>query len=188
MNVTTLSLEGLLLIEPKKIADQRGWFLEAWQLERYRDCGLPFKFVQDNLAYSNKGVLRGLHSQYTEPQGKLVQVYQGEIFDVAVDIRLGSPTFGLWESVKLTSDRFTQLYIPPGFAHGYYVLSENALIGYKCTEFYRPETEFSIRWSDPKIGIEWPIDTTPNLSTKDKHAPLLSDITTSALLCFDKRK
>ena len=185
MKTTVLDLPGLLLIEPRRFGDARGWFAEAWQDTRYREAGIGETFVQDNLARSAKGVLRGLHAQEPHAQGKLVQVYDGRVFDVAVDLRVGSPTFGQWYGVELNSDTGLQLYVPPGFGHGYYVLSESALFGYKTTDIYSPQTEFGVRWNDPGIGIDWPLDGEPVLSDKDRDAPLLADIPEDRLSRFE---
>lgn len=167
-------LPGVIVVEPKVFRDHRGFFVETYQAERYRDAGIAESFVQDNHSSSVAGTLRGLHAQLAHPQGKLVRAIEGEIFDVAVDIRRGSPTFGLWVGEMLTSDNFRQLYVPPGFAHGFAVVSERAQVEYKCTDFYAPGDELSIRWDDPQIGIEWPIDA-PTLSDKDRDAPLLAE-------------
>ncbi|MGD2084373.1 MAG: dTDP-4-dehydrorhamnose 3,5-epimerase [Chromatiales bacterium] len=176
MNVSELAIPGVLLIEPRVLGDDRGWFMESWQRTRYEALGLPRRFVQDNLAFSAGGVLRGLHVQQPHPQGKLVQVLQGRVFDVAVDIRVGSPHFGRWVGVELSGETQRQFYVPPGLAHGYYVLSREALFMYKCTDFYHPETELGVRWDDPAIGIAWPLDGEPRLSVKDREAPLLRDL------------
>ena len=184
MNVTTFDIPGLLLIELKRFGDARGWFSETWQAPRYREAGIGEDFVQDNMALSGKGVLRGLHAQQPHPQGKLVQVIKGTVFDVAVDLRVGSPTFGQWEGVELSGDSPKQFYVPPGFGHGYYVMSEEALFAYKCTDLYHPETELSVRWDDPEIGIEWPLDGEPLLSEKDADAPLLSEVSEQRLMQF----
>lgn len=176
MKVTELEIPGLLLIEPRRFGDERGWFMETWQAERYAADAVPEPFVQDNLAFSRKGVLRGLHAQQPHPQGKLVQVFKGEVFDVAVDLRHGSPTFGRWQGVRLRGDEPLQFYVPPGFGHGYCVISDEALFGYKCTDTYHPEAELSVRWNDPDIGIAWPLDGEPVLSEKDAKAPLLAEI------------
>ena len=184
MKITELDLPGLKLIEPKRFGDQRGWFAEVWQDARYREVGIEETFVQDNLAKSAHGVLRGLHAQEPYAQGKLVQVFVGQVFDVAVDLRVGSPTFGQWHGVVLNQDNGLQFYVPPGFAHGYYVISEYALFGYKTTDIYSPQSEFSVRWDDPAIGIDWPIDGEPMLSDKDHASPLLADIPISRLTPF----
>ena len=174
MEVTTTPLPGVLLIAPKVFGDDRGFFVETWQAERYAEIGLP-PFVQDNLSRSARGVLRGLHFQEPEAQGKLVQVLEGEVFDVAVDIRRGSPTFGQWHGVTLSAQNKHQFYVPAGFAHGFMVTSEHALFAYKCTALYRPQFDHSLRWDDPAIGITWPGET-PALSGKDAAAPLLAEI------------
>ena len=181
MKVTELAMPGLKLIEPRRFGDARGWFSEVWQDARYREAGIAETFVQDNLAMSTRGVLRGLHAQEPHAQGKLVQVFQGEVFDVAVDLRVGSPTFGRWHGVILNDDNALQFYVPPGFLHGYYVTSERALFGYKTTDTYSPGSEYSVRWDDPTIGINWPLDGPPGLSDKDRAAPLLADIPESRL-------
>lgn len=175
MTVVETELPGVLIIEPKVFGDERGFFMETWHRARYAELGLPESFVQDNLSFSARGVLRGLHYQHPYAQGKLVYVLQGEVFDVAVDVRKGSPTFGRWASVVLSSENKRQFYVPPGFAHGFCVLSDTALFSYKCTEFYAPASEHGLRWNDPSIGIEWPL-ADPLLSNKDMNAPLLADI------------
>lgn len=174
MNILETPLPGVLIIEPEVFGDSRGFFVETWQAERYASAGLP-PFVQDNLSLSSKGVLRGLHYQEPESQGKLVHVLQGEVFDVAVDIRLGSGTFGRWLGVTLSSENKRQFYVPAGFAHGFIVISDTALFAYKCTELYRPQHDHSVRWNDPDIGIAWPTNN-PVLSSKDSEAPRLADI------------
>ncbi len=181
MKVTELAMPGLKLIAPRRFGDARGWFCETWQAERYREAGIRESFVQDNLALSAKGVLRGLHAQEPHAQGKLVQVFQGRVFDVAVDLRVGSPSFGQWHGVILDQDNGLQFYLPPGFLHGYYVLSEQALFAYKTTDIYSPESEFGVRWDDPNIGIDWPLDGEPVLSDKDRAAPLLAEVAESRL-------
>jgi dTDP-4-dehydrorhamnose 3,5-epimerase len=184
MKVTELEIPGLLLIEPQRFGDDRGWFAETWQAPRYREAGITETFVQDNLARSARGVLRGLHAQNPHPQGKLVQVLEGRVFDVAVDLRLGSPTFARWYGIELTGEHLVQFYVPPGFGHGYCVLSDTALFGYKCTDLYHPETELGVRWDDPAIGIEWPLDGLPVLSEKDARAPLLAEIPEDRLIPY----
>jgi dTDP-4-dehydrorhamnose 3,5-epimerase len=184
MKVTELAMPGLKLIEPRRFGDERGWFSEVWQDKRYREAGIKETFVQDNLAMSTRGVLRGLHAQEPHAQGKLVQVFQGEVYDVAVDLRVGSPTFGQWHGVVLNDDNALQFYVPPGFLHGYYVMSERALFGYKTTDIYSPESEFSVRWDDPSIGIQWPLGGAPTLSDKDLAAPLLADVAKSRMSKF----
>lgn len=176
MNIRTTPLQGLLIIEPKIFGDARGFFLETYNQQRYADAGLKENFVQDNLSYSQKGVLRGLHFQKPYTQGKLVSVISGQVWDVAVDLRTQSPTFGQWYGLYLDAESKTQFYVPPGFAHGFVVTSDTALFSYKCTDVYHPECEGSIRWNDPDVDIRWPLDATPQLSTKDLSAPLLRDI------------
>ncbi len=180
MNVIHTKIPGVLIFEPKVFGDARGFFMETWNHERYTEAGLPVQFVQDNLSRSAKGVLRGLHYQLPLPQGKLVSVLEGEVFDVAVDIRKGSLTFGKWEGITLSAENKRQFYIPEGFAHGFVVLSEHAMFCYKCTQPYRPQNEVSILWNDPEIGIEWPI-AEPRLSEKDARAQKLSDIDATKL-------
>ncbi|NOT85258.1 MAG: dTDP-4-dehydrorhamnose 3,5-epimerase [Methylococcaceae bacterium] len=175
MKITPTVLSEVLLIEPDVFGDERGYFCESWQKKRYADMGLDVDFVQDNLSFSQHNILRGLHVQHPFSQGKLVYVLQGEVFDVAVDIRPDSPDFGRWVGVTLSADNRQQLYIPPGFAHGFCVTGETALFVYKCTELYHPETELSIAWDDPNIGIEWPLQQ-PSLSQKDQAGLLLNDI------------
>lgn len=167
MKVIAAELPGVLLLEPKVFGDARGFFLETWQAARYHEAGLPERFVQDNHSRSRRGVLRGLHYQLTQPQGKLVWVTRGAVFDVAVDIRRGSPTFGRWYGCVLDDVDHRQLYIPPGFAHGFCVLSEEADFFYKCTDYYHPPSERGIAWDDPDIGIEWPLREM-SLSDKDQ--------------------
>ncbi len=175
MKTTLASLPDVFLIEPKVFRDERGFFLETWQADRYRQANIPGPFVQANSAWSKKGVLRGLHYQLRCPQGKLVWVTYGEVFDVAVDIRVGSPTFGHWIGEILSAENRRQLYIPPGFAHGYCVLSDTADFSYFCTAFYTPGDEYGLRWNDPKLGISWPISS-PIVSEKDQKLRGLTDI------------
>jgi len=175
MNVIETKLPGMLIIEPRVFGDARGYFMESFQAERYAEAGIAGPFVQDNLSFSRQGILRGLHVQNPRPQGKLVQVLQGEVFDVAVDIRVGSPTFGLWEGVVLSAENARQLYVPPGFAHGFVVTSETALFAYKCTDYYLPQSELSIIWDDPDIGIRWPLND-PQLSVKDAAGVRLASV------------
>ncbi len=184
MKIESTALPGVLLIEPDVFGDARGFFLETWNRRRYRDAGLDREFVQDNMSLSRKGILRGLHFQNPNPQGKLVQVLQGEVFDVAVDIRVGSPTFGRWFGALLSGENHHQLYVPEGFAHGFCVLSETALFSYKCTDFYNPGAEYSLRWDDPDLGITWPIEN-PILSAKDQSARYLKDFPRDVFLVFD---
>ncbi len=172
MRVSETSLPGVLLIEPRVFADPRGMFWETYQAKRYADAGIAVPFVQDNCSRSARGTLRGLHYQRRHPQAKLVWVTRGEVFDVAVDIRRGSPSFGRWFGVTLSGDRPRQVYIPAGFAHGFCVLSEFADFAYKCTDFYVPDDERGIIWNDPDVGIAWPI-AEPLLSAKDRGYPTL---------------
>lgn len=180
MNVLETELPEVLLVEPKVFGDDRGFFMETWNAERYREAGLPSGFVQDNLSYSAGGVLRGLHFQNPDQQGKLVYVLQGEVFDVAVDIRVGSPRFGQWTAATLSAQNKRQLYIPEGFAHGFLVTSDAALFAYKCTARYNREAEAGVLWNDPEIGIEWPTEE-PTLSEKDRNVPRLSEISRERL-------
>ncbi len=173
MKVIATELPGVLLLEPKVFGDARGFFMETWQEVRYREAGMPARFVQDNHSRSRRGVLRGLHYQMAQPQGKLVWVTRGAVFDVAVDIRRGSPTFGRWYGCVLDDVDHRQLYIPPGFAHGFCVLSEEADFFYKCTDYYHPPSERGIAWDDPAIGIEWPLREVA-LSSKDQGNPRLA--------------
>ncbi len=166
-------LPGVLIIEPDVYKDARGFFLETFHATKYTEAGVPGPFVQDNHSHSTRGTLRGLHAQLVRPQGKLVRAVQGEMFDVAVDIRKGSPTFGKWFGVTLSGTNFRQLYIPPGLAHGFCVLSEEVDVEYKCTDFYDPADEVTIAWNDPLIAIAWPV-AEPVLSKRDAEAPPLS--------------
>jgi len=176
MNVIKTKLQDCVIIGPKVFGDERGFFLETFQAERYADlAGITSSFVQDNHSRSSRGVLRGLHFQKTKPQGKLVRVVKGEVYDVAADIRQGSPTFGQWEGVILSEENKTQLWVPPGFAHGFVVLSDTADFEYKCTDYYDPSDEGSILWNDPELNILWPIDN-PKLSEKDANAEKLADL------------
>ena len=176
MNVIKTKLEGCVIIEPKVFGDERGFFLEVFQVERYADlAGISLPFVQDNQSRSSKDVLRGLHFQKTKPQGKLVRVVKGEVYDVAVDIRQGSPTFGEWEAVILSDKNKLQFWVPPGFAHGFVVLSDIADFEYKCTDYYDPSDEGNILWNDSDLNIRWPVDV-PILSEKDADALKLADL------------
>lgn len=175
MNVIAVELRGLLIIEPKVFGDTRGFFMETWNDQRYREAGLEARFVQDNLSFSRRGALRGLHFQNPMPQGKLVSVLEGEVFDVAVDLRRSSPTFGKWHGLTLSSENKRQFFVPPGFAHGFAVMSETALFHYKCTEVYSPGNELTIRWDDPDVGIRWPLQS-PTLSEKDARGLRLGDV------------
>lgn len=172
MNVIQTPLPGVLIIEPKVFGDERGFFVECYQEPRYREAGIELPFVQDNHSRSQYGVLRGLHFQRNRPQGKLVRVTRGAVYDVAVDINPASPTCGGFVGVELTADNHLQLWIPPGYAHGFCVLSDIADFQYKCTDLYYPEEEGGLFWNDPDVNIPWPIDT-PKLSDKDLHNPSL---------------
>lgn len=180
MQVIATRLPDVCLIEPDVFGDERGWFMESWQSKRYHERGIQADFSQSNVSYSERGILRGLHYQYPQPQGKLVYVLQGAVFDVAVDIRQGSPTFGEWVGAELSSDNHRQLWIPEGFAHGFQVLSENALFAYFCTRQYEPEYDAAIAHDDPDIGVVWPMPAT-GLSAKDQAASKLSAINTERL-------
>lgn len=173
MNVVQTDLPEVLLIEPKVFGDERGFFMETWHGPRYAEAGIPERFVQDNLSFSAHGVLRGLHFQNPQPQGKLVSVLRGEVFDVAVDIRVGSPSFGKWTGAFLSAENKRQLWIPPDFAHGFVVTGEDALFSYKCTDYYNRDAEGTVLWNDPEIGIDWPVSD-PTLSEKDRNARSLS--------------
>ncbi|WP_323735609.1 dTDP-4-dehydrorhamnose 3,5-epimerase [Methanosphaera sp. ISO3-F5] len=175
------SIEGVVIVEPQVFGDNRGYFMETYHEKIFKENGITADFVQDNQSKSKKGVLRGLHFQYKYPQGKLVRVISGEVFDVAVDMRRDSPTYGKWEGVILSDENKNQFYIPPGFAHGFVVLSDTAEFTYKCTDFYHPEDEGGIRWDDPEIGIEWPIGDIDELilSDKDKLWKALSETETN---------
>jgi len=181
MKINKTNLEGVLHLEPKVFGDVRGFFLETYNKESYTAAGFPdVDFVQDNHSRSSRGVLRGLHFQVNHPQGKLVQVTSGSVFDVAVDIRLGSPTFGQWYGCVLSEENHHQLWIPPKFAHGFCVLSESADFLYKCTDYYRPDDEGGLLWNDAEVGINWPLKE-PLLSDKDIALLPLSDIDSSLL-------
>jgi len=184
MKLLQTELEEVLVIEPRVFEDPRGFFMETFHRERYEALGLHADFCQDNLSFSSKNTLRGLHYQLPHAQAKLVQVLQGEIFDVAVDIRRGSPTFGRAVGVTLSESNRRQLFIPRGFAHGFCVLSATALFAYKCSEFYAPDCDRGVQWSDPALGIAWPIEN-PLLSAKDQGLPLLNDIPEEHLPLFD---
>lgn len=183
MKAKETSLPGVILLEPTLFGDERGYFLESWNRRRYEEIGIAANFVQDNISFSENGILRGLHFQNPQPQGKLVQVLQGAVFDVAVDIRVGSPHFGRWYGETLSSANHLQLYVPEGFAHGFCVISETALFAYKCTDFYHSKTEFSVRWDDPDLGIKWPLEKA-SLSEKDQKAVRLKDIPEESLPRF----
>lgn len=175
MKVVRTELPGVFRIEPQVFGDPRGFFMESWSSKRYEEAGITGPFVQDNLSRSARGTLRGLHLQEPYPQGKLVSVLEGEVFDVAVDVRAGSPTFGQWYGAHLSSENRHQLYVPAGFAHGFCVTSEHALFAYKCTDYYHPETELTLAWNDPAIGIRWPVEE-PLLSQRDQQGTSLRDV------------
>lgn len=176
-NFIKTGIEGLYIIEPKLYGDHRGYFMETYNYNEFKAAGLDMVFVQDNQSKSKKGVLRGMHFQTQHPQGKLVRAIKGEVFDVAIDLRKGSETYGQWYGVLLTEENHRQFYVPEGFAHGFIVTSEEAEFAYKCTDFYHPEFEGGIAWNDPEIGIEWPLEGIEEvlLSDKDKKAPTLSE-------------
>ena len=180
MNLIKTAIPGVLIIEPQVFGDQRGYFMESWQQQRYRDMGIPHDFVQSNVSKSSHGVLRGLHFQNPKPQGKLVSVLVGEVYDVAVDIRQGSPSFGQYVGVMLSAENHRQFYVPEGFAHGFCVTSDEAVFSYMCTDYYHAEGEASIAWNDAEIGIDWPIDH-PQLSEKDDKAVSLADFPSNRL-------
>jgi dTDP-4-dehydrorhamnose 3,5-epimerase len=175
MKVLPTEIPGVLVVEPTVHRDARGFFLETWHTERYREHGIDARFVQDNHSRSARGTLRGLHAQQPRPQGKLLRVVEGEVWDVAVDARLGSPAFARHVAVVLSAENFRQVYVPPGVLHGFCVTSEAAQVEYKCTEPYDPRAEFSVRWNDPELAIPWPI-AEPLLSEKDRCAPLLREV------------
>jgi len=172
---TPLALPEVILVEPDVHRDERGFFVETYHLEKYRAGGIPGPFVQDNHSRSVQGTLRGLHAQRRRPQGKLVRAVDGEMFDVAVDTRRGSSTFGRWVGVRLSGENFHQLYVPPGFAHGFCVLSPVVHVEYKCTDFYEPADEIGLAWDDPDVGIEWPLRD-PIISDKDRRLPRLREL------------
>ena len=178
LKITKCDIEGLAIIEPEVHRDNRGYFVETYNKKDMEEVGLDMNFVQDNQSMSTKGVLRGLHRQIEYPQGKLVRVFRGEVFDVAVDLREGSPTYGQWHGVILSEENMKQYYIPEGFAHGFLVLSDEAEFTYKVTDYFHPGDEAGIMWNDPDIGVEWPIpdDMEIILSEKDKNWPALKDI------------
>jgi len=184
MKVIDTRLPGCKVVEPAVFGDDRGFFFETWNAERYGQHGLPTKFVQSNVSSSARGVLRGLHYQWPHPQGKLVSVLEGEVYDVAVDIRHGSPTFGQWAAVILSAENKRQFWIPEGFAHGFAVVSERAVFSYLCTAAYDKAADAGVRWNDPAIGIDWPVGE-PLLSPKDEAAPLLAEIAQDRLPAFD---
>lgn len=175
MKVTPTSIPDVLLIEPEVLRDERGFFVEVWHRRRFAELGVDCDFVQDNHSRSVRGTLRGLHYQLGKPQGKLVRVTLGEIFDVAVDLRRSSPTFGRWVGERLSAENARMLWVPPGFAHGFYVTSDAAECQYKCSDYYAPEHERCVRWDDPVLAIEWPLTGPPRLSAKDRSAPSFAE-------------
>lgn len=177
MKLIDTGLKDVVCFEPRIFGDERGYFMETWRASWFEDLGIKAEFVQDNHSLSRKGILRGLHYQIKQPQGKLVRVTRGEVFDVAVDIRRYSPTFGQWVGMNLSADNKRIMWVPPGFAHGFLVLSEEAEFSYKCTDFYAPQYERSILWNDPDIGVQWPLDGIDDivLSAKDREGILLKD-------------
>lgn len=177
MNFTPTAIPDVILVEPRVFGDDRGFFMETYQAEKFAQAGIPAAFVQDNHSGSRRGILRGLHYQIRQPQGKLVRAVAGEIFDVAVDLRRGSPTFGRWTGAYLSAQNRCQIWIPVGFAHGFYVVSEWAEVLYKATDFYAPEWERCLAWNDPQLGIQWPLPAgeLPQLSPKDAQGRWLAD-------------
>ncbi len=175
MKFLPTAIPEVVLVEPDVFRDDRGFFLETYHTLKYGGAGLPEEFVQDNHSFSIRSTLRGMHTQLRRPQGKLIRALAGEIFDVAVDLRPGSPTFGRWVGEVLSGENFRQLYVPPGFAHGFCVMSESAHVLYKCTTFYDREDEVALLWNDPQVGIDWPTGT-PLLSPRDQVAPTLAEI------------
>ena len=183
MKVIETSLPGCVVIEPKAFGDERGFFFEAWNAQRYAEHGLPARFVQSNVSSSVRGVVRGLHYQWPNPQGKLVSVLAGEVYDVAVDIRRGSPHFGRWTAVVLSAENKRQMWVPEGFAHGFAVLSESAVFNYLCTAPYDHAGDACVRWNDADIAVDWPVGD-PVLSDKDAKAPFLADLSSDRLPTF----
>lgn len=183
MKVIETRLPGCVVLEPRVFGDSRGFFFEGWNRQRFEALGLEMNFVQSNISSSSRDVLRGLHYQWPRPQGKLVSVLEGEVYDVAVDIRRGSPTYGQWDAVVLSAENRRQFWIPEGFAHGFAVLSERALFHYLCTDVYVAEHDAAIRWNDADIAVDWPVSS-PTLSAKDEVAPFLKDIAEDSLPVF----
>jgi dTDP-4-dehydrorhamnose 3,5-epimerase len=181
MNVIRTDIPDVIIVEPRVFRDPRGFFKETFQRSRYAEAGIRDEFVQDNISHSCKGTLRGLHLQIQHSQAKLVQALSGRIFDVAVDLRRNSPTFGRWFGAELNDENHRQMYIPPGFAHGFCVLSETADLFYKCSDFYYPEHERTLLWNDPQVGIRWPLEADPVLSDKDRRGSRLAEIE-----CFER--
>jgi len=180
MKVTELGLPGVLLVEPRLFRDERGAFVESWSARRFAGAGLEVEFVQDNVSWSRRGVVRGLHYQHPHGQAKLISVLRGEVWDVVVDVRRGSPTFGQWIGVPLSAESGHQLFIPEGYAHGFAALSEEAIFSYKCSRYYDPASEWTIRWDDPELKIDWPVED-PIVSEKDRNGLRLSELGPEAL-------
>ncbi|NND45738.1 MAG: dTDP-4-dehydrorhamnose 3,5-epimerase [Xanthomonadales bacterium] len=180
MKVTPTRLEGVVVIEPQRFGDTRGFFMECWKSSAYQDAGVPDQLPQSNVSRSEHGVLRGLHYQYPEPQGKLVTVLDGAVYDVAVDIRRGSPQFGAWVGVELSAENARQLWVPEGFAHGFCVTGEHALVHYMCSREFAPQHDAAVAWNDPALGIDWPLEAC-SLSDKDANAPRLDQVPVQAL-------
>lgn len=187
MKIIETDIPDVKLVEPKVFGDHRGFFMESYNADRYREAGINATFVQDNISKSSKGVLRGLHLQNPKSQGKLVSVLEGEVFDVAVDVRAGSPTFGKWVGYLLNDENRRQLWVPRGFAHGFVVTSETATFTYKCDELYAPENEMSVLWNDPDIGIQWPLEN-PTLSDKDRVGRKLMEFNDTELPSYEALK
>jgi len=184
LKVTRTELDGVLLVETRVFGDNRGYFFESYNASRYQSAGIDCDFIQDNISFSNAGVIRGLHCQYPTMQAKLIQVLDGAVLDVAVDIRRGSPTFGNWTGEILSSENRRQLFIPAGFAHGFAVIGERALVSYKCSARYDPSSEVTIRWDDPEIGVDWAV-INPTVSEKDQAGLLLSDLPSNRLPVYE---
>jgi dTDP-4-dehydrorhamnose 3,5-epimerase len=185
MKVRETDLPGCLVIEPRVFGDERGYFYEGWNKARFLEAGIDAQFVQSNVSQSVRGVVRGLHYQWPNPQGKLVSVLEGEVYDVAVDIRRGSPTFGRWTAAMLTAENKRHFWVPEGFAHGFAVVSERATFSYLCTALYDPAADSGLRWNDAAIGIDWPV-AVPLLSAKDERAPYLADVPPERLPVFER--
>ena len=186
MEVISLEIPDVKLIKPRVFPDDRGFFMQTYHEKQYREAGIDVRFVQDNRSRSTQGVLRGLHYQLKNPQDKLVSVIRGEVFDVSVDIRRGSPTFGKWVGAVLSEENHHQLFVPKGFAHGFCVLSDEVDFVYKCSDFYTPGDEYGIHWNDPDIGIDWPLENVI-LAAKDQDAPLLKDVSADNLSVYGEK-